>query len=48
MLTIVYQALLAVVIALILMEMFSQKKILAQMTAAVALIPFALRLLMIG
>lgn len=48
MLTIVYQVLLAVVVLLILAELFTQKKPLAQMTAAVALIPFVLRLFMIG
>lgn len=48
MLTIVYQILLAVVIILITGELFSQKKLLAQATAAMALIPFALRLFMIG
>lgn len=48
MLTIVYQILLAVVIILITGELFSQKKTLVQATAAMALIPFALRLFMIG
>lgn len=48
MLTIYYQILLTVVIALITVELFSQNKILAQITAAMALIPFALRLFMIG
>lgn len=48
MLTIIYQALLAVVVLLILTELFTQKKFSAQLTAAVALIPFALRLFMIG
>lgn len=48
MLTFMYQALLAVVILLITADMFSQKSIPAQMTAAVALVPFALRLFMIG
>lgn len=48
MLTIIYQILLTIVLVLILAELFSQKKITAQMTAAMALIPFALRLFMIG
>lgn len=48
MLTIYYQILLAIVIILITGELFSQKKLLAQMTAAMSLIPFALRLFMIG
>ncbi len=48
MLTILYQAMLAVVVILITAELFSQKKLLAQATAAMALIPFALRLFMIG
>lgn len=48
MLTIIYQIILAFVILLIVDELFSQKKILAQMTAAFALIPFILRLFMIG
>jgi len=48
MLTIIYQIILAAVILLVLAELFSQKKVSAQMTAAMALIPFALRLFMIG
>lgn len=48
MLTYIYQVLLAIVVLLILAELFTQKKPLAQMTAAMALIPFALRLFMIG
>lgn len=48
MLTIIYQGILAAVILLILAELFSQKKITAQMTAAMAIIPFTLRLFMIG
>lgn len=48
MLTIIYQAILAIVIVLLLLELFSQKKITGQMTAVMALIPFTLRLFMIG
>ncbi len=48
MLTIVYQILLVIVVILITWELFSQKKPLDQTTAAIALIPFALRLFMIG
>ena len=48
MLTILYQILLAAVIVLITAELFTQKKLLAQMTAAFALMPFVLRLFMIG
>lgn len=48
MLTIIYQILLTIIVGLIVIEMFSQKKITAQMTAAMALIPFVLRLFMIG
>lgn len=48
MLTYIYQVLLAIVVLLILAELFTQKKLLAQMTAAMALIPFVLRLFMIG
>lgn len=48
MLTIIYQIILAVVILLVLTELFTQKKITGQMTAAMALIPFVLRFFMIG
>ncbi len=48
MLTILYQIILALVAGLILLELFGQKKFLSQMTAALALIPFLLRLFMIG
>lgn len=48
MLTIVYQILLAVVIVLITVELFTQEKPLVQATAAMALVPFTLRLFMIG
>lgn len=48
MLTILYQILLGVVLVLITAELFTQKNLLAQATAAMALIPFALRLFMIG
>ena len=48
MLTLLYQILLAAVIVLIIGELFTQKKPLAQLTAAMALIPFTLRLFMIG
>jgi uncharacterized membrane protein len=45
--TILYRIILAVIIVLIFTELFTQKKISAQATAAMALIPFVLRALMI-
>lgn len=48
MMTILYQIILAIVVLLILSELFTQKKLTKQMTAALALIPFFLRLFMIG
>lgn len=48
MLTYVYQFILAVVVLLIIVELFTQKKFALQATTALALIPLLLRLFMIG
>ena len=48
MITIIYQLIVAVAIAIIIWELFTQKDIKMQANAAIVLIPLILRVLMIG